>query len=540
MGALYPYSLIPVLSVSTLLFFTAVRRWPRARGLTLYCLAIALWSGDLMMIWIPGWATVGERAAAIGAFVAATYLHAAYDATRQKSYRLVILAYVMATALTLAGVLQPGVLYGPRAMTRGPLFWPGMLLAVTAASIPLVALARSYRTATPTKKATLQRLFLAGLLGYGGGLGNAILLSGGSPSPLPMLGVLGSLFLTANVIRSLESPSERRVLERSLLYAAIAAFLSAGFLFGVMQLVASAPPAGIGQYRLGAFFLLCMAALAFEPLRQHLQEALTRSFTPDRAPATALSRALTEQEARADHAERLAVLGALTSAVAHEVRNPLGVMTALVHQLERDGANTSTVDALREQIGRASHFVTDLLAYGRPQPLELRTIDVFAVAQLAASSARQGLGHPSEHVKVEIYREGAVTVEGDQHQLLQALVALIDNALLAVVGRDAGRIDVHIIGAETVDIIIEDDGPGFPDELLESAFDPFITGRPRNGPRPGTGLGLTIVKGIVDRHRGSVRAGRSPTGGAQVVVSLPHRQPALATEPTAGAERTAT
>ena len=540
MGALYPYSLIPVLSVSTLLFFTAVRRWPRGRGLTLYCLAIAVWSADLMMIWIPGWATIGERGAAVGAFVAATYLHAAYDATQQRSYRLVIAAYLAAGALTMAGVLQPGVLYGPRAMTRGPLFWPGMLLAATAASIPMFALARAYGTTARAERAALRWLFFAGLLGYSGGLGNAILLSAGSPSPLPMLGVLGSLFLTANVIRSLEPPSERRVLERSLLYAAIAAFLSAGFLFGVMQLVASSPPAGIGQYRLGAFFLLCMAALAFEPLRQHLQESLTSSFSPNRAPATALAQALTEQEARADHAERLAVLGALTSAVAHEVRNPLGVMTALVHQLERDGAKPATVSALREQIGRASHFVTDLLAYGRPQPLELRTVDLFAVAQLAASSARQGLGRPSEHIEIEIVRVGAVAVEGDQHQLLQALVALVDNALLAVVDGERGQITVHVRGADLVEVIIDDDGPGFPEALINSAFEPFVTGRPRHGPRPGTGLGLTIVKGIVDRHRGTIVADRSPAGGARVVVSLPHCQPALATAPAPSAQLDAT
>ena len=291
MGALYPYSLIPVLSVSTLLFFTAVRRGLRSPGLALYCLAVAVWSATLMMIWIPGWATIGERGAAIGAFVAATYLHAAYDATRQRSYRLVFIAYATAAGLTLAGILQPGLLYGTRAMIRGPLFWPGMALAIVAATIPLVALAQAYRMTPAPDRAPLRWLFLSGVLSYGGGLANAVLLSAARPSPFPMLGVLASLFLIANVIRALEPFDERRVLERSLLYAAVAAFLSAGFLFGVMQLVALSPQAAIGQYRLGAFFLLCMAALAFEPLRQHLQEVLTRSISPDRASATALSKA---------------------------------------------------------------------------------------------------------------------------------------------------------------------------------------------------------------------------------------------------------
>ena len=536
MGALYPYSLIPVLSVSTLLFFTAVRRGPRGRGLALYCGATALWSATLMMIWVPGLEAIGERMAAVGSFIAATYLHAAYDATRQRDYRLVWLAYAVAAALTAGGVLWPGLLYGPRAMARGPLFWPGMAMAMTAATIPLVALARAYQTAPD--RAPLRWLFIAGILSYGGGMSNALLLSTGMPSPFPMLSVLGGLFLTANVIRTLETREERRLLERSLLYAAVAAFLSAGFLFGVMQLVAISPPAGLGQYRLGAFFLLCMAALAFEPLRQHLQEILTRPIASDRTTATDLSRALTAQEARADHAERLAELGALTSAVAHEVRNPLGVMTALAHQLARDGANPDTINALREQIDRASHFVRDLLTYGRPQPLELRSVDLGATAQLAVSSARQGFGPAANAVDIGVSVDGEASAEADQHQILQAFVALIDNALLAVVpnSADTGRIDVRVAAqGSKIRVTFDDNGPGVPDVIAATLFDPFVSGRPRDrapvapGARvTGTGLGLSIVRRIILRHQGTIDHERSRLGGARFAITLPRRQPALA------------
>jgi hypothetical protein len=64
MSFLYPYSLLPVLSVGTLLFFTAVRQGRRALGLTMYCLSIMLWSGMLALIWIPKLAIIGERFAA--------------------------------------------------------------------------------------------------------------------------------------------------------------------------------------------------------------------------------------------------------------------------------------------------------------------------------------------------------------------------------------------------------------------------------------------------------------------------------------------
>src|SRR5262245_26428011 len=149
MSFLYPYSLLPVLSVGTLLFFTAVRRGRRALGLTMYCLSIVLWSGMLALIWFPSLAIVGERFAAIGSLIAAPFLHAAYDVMRQRSYRLVWLAYASAVVLTLAGVLRAGLLYGPMAMTRGPLFWPAMGLAMMAAVIPLFQLYRAYQSAPP-------------------------------------------------------------------------------------------------------------------------------------------------------------------------------------------------------------------------------------------------------------------------------------------------------------------------------------------------------------------------------------------------------
>ena len=86
----------------------------------------------------------------------------------------------------------------------------------------------------------------------------------------------------------------------------------------------------------------------------------------------------------------LAEIGALASAVAHEVRNPLGILGAHLSILERKDVDPETLAAMREQIDRASGFVDDLLTYGRPRPLELRLIDVVATIELAISTARQG------------------------------------------------------------------------------------------------------------------------------------------------------
>lgn len=532
MTSFYAYSLLPVLSVALLLFSTALRAGRGARGLASLCLSVAVWSGMLLLLRFPGGsAWLGERLAAIGAFVAAGYLHAAYDTTRQRRYHLVWLAYAIAASITLGGALSPGVIYGPAAMAKGPLFWPTMALAVAAVIFPSWHLGQAWRTAPREQRPSLARLLAAGVLVDIGGMSNAVLLAHNLPVPIGMFLVLGGLLVLADVIREHEPPPERRLLERSLLYAAIAAFLSAGFLFGVLSLMSPADEPLFAGYRLGALLLLFTALLAFEPVRHQLQEVLGRGVMKDHATSTGVAHALVREEARAEQATRLAELGTFTSAVAHEVRNPLGVLAAHVKLLERRAASDrETLAAMQEQIDRASRFVDDLLRYGRPRPLELRIIDVRATAELAISTARQGLGLPSEHVVITCETSPeAPLVEADQAQLSQALVILLDNALLALEGAERAILRVHAtLEGDRLRVSIEDSGPGIPPELLARLFSPFVTGRKREGPRPGTGLGLAIARGIVERHHGTLTAGRSEAlGGARFDLELPRVVPVL-------------
>ena len=523
MRALYPYSLLPVLSVALLLAFTSARLGRRTLGLTLYCAAVATWTGMLTLIFVPAAADIAERFAAVGAFIAATFLHAAYDLMGQRNRPLLAFAYSVAALLTLAGALSPGLLYGPRAMVAGPLFWPSMALAISAAVFPLLQLWRAYRRADPSLQPNLRRLGLAGALAYVGGMANATLLAHGQPQPIGMFLVLASLLILASVIREHEGRAERRLLERSLLYSALAALLSAGFLFGVMSLIDT----GRAEFGASALFLLFLAALAFEPLRQELQRGLTRIVHKDRAPATEVARALEAQEVLAEQRKRLAEIGALTAAVAHEVRNPLGVLSAHLTQLSRRGADAETVADMKEQIARAARFVDDLLAYGRPRAFELRSVDLTAAAALAVSSARQGAGFDAAAVDVD---GDPVRVEADQAQLLQALVVLIDNALLAVEGRHPQTVRVRVGGTEEgAEITVEDDGPGIPETIQARLYTPFVSSRKREGPRPGTGLGLAIARGIIERHGGTIAADRGPLGGARFTVRLPRVQAMLTT-----------
>jgi signal transduction histidine kinase len=524
---LYAYSLLPVLSVSLLLCFSLLVYAGRSMlGLMLYCGTVAVWTVSLLLCVLPATAELGERLAPVGAFIVASYAHAAYDLTRQKRYAAVWLAYAIAAAITSVGFFVPGLLYSPTTFRAGPLFWPAMGLAFVAGSLPLSELWRAHRAAGAVERRELVILGVSGIIGTLGAWANAVLLTHGWAVPYPMLMVLASVLLVTGLVGRLERASGRRLLERSVLYAALAALLSAGFLFGVMTVMSQSVEPLIRQYRLGALFLLFMAALAVEPLRQHAQRLLGKKLLGSHARSEDLAHELVRLEARADQSARLAELGSFVSAVAHEVRNPLGVIAAHVKLLERAGADVEACNAIRAELRRASTFIDDLLRYGRPRPLELRMIDLAATLRLSHSTAVSGAGVDTAGIAWSgIDSLEQTLIEADQAQIMQVFIVIFDNAILALEHSDRKLCQVSLDKrADGVKVSVEDSGPGLPSEIRERVFLPFVTGRKREGSRSGTGLGLAIAKGIVERHQGGITFHTASLGGAACSVTLPRVQ----------------
>ena len=549
MTPLYAFSLVPVMCVALLLFFTVITKPSLGGGIASFSASIAAWTLSLLLTFFDPVAPIAQRFAACGAFVVAGYLHLAWDYTSQKNYIIVWLTYLGAALCTGAGVVFPGLLYDPVSLTAGSMFWPAMGLAMIGASLPMWVMARAYREAPKQAKRPLAALVIAGVVMYLGAWGNAMLLASGRALPFGLFLILGALFVIATIVSEAQAPEERKLLESSLTYSSLTALVWAGFLFGVIAVI-SGPGASLsGPYGVGALFLLCMAAIAFEPLRRTIFKVLAVRLFPDRAPAEHLARALIVHEERADQAERLAELGAFTSAIAHEVRNPLGVIGAHVKLLERANAPEASITAIKQQLERASGFVDELVQYGRPRPLELRQIALPVFLQLAISTAKQGRAdlEEAEQVSIELDITGAdaiSSIEGDQGQLLQVLVILLDNAILAmssssprgddediarilVSARALSEAEAASLASSTmsVEIAIEDSGPGIPEDILERIFEPFVTGRGRDHAVGGTGLGLAIASRIIERHGGEISAGQSEAmGGARLVLRLPVTQ----------------
>jgi PAS domain S-box-containing protein len=220
--------------------------------------------------------------------------------------------------------------------------------------------------------------------------------------------------------------------------------------------------------------------------------------------------------------ERLAALGELAAVVAHEVRNPLGVifnsLRALRRVLKPEGDAAMLLDIVGEEADRLNCIVGDMLDFVRPsdpalqpEPLAL----LFASVVEGAAAAAQGAGVA---VRVE-EADDLPPVPVDARQLRQALLNLVLNAIqatprggqvLLAAGLEA------LDGVERMRVEVADTGPGIPPEVAERVFQPFFTTK-----ASGTGLGLAVVKRIVEAHRGEVFLESAAGKGARFVIRLP-------------------
>lgn len=185
---------------------------------------------------------------------------------------------------------------------------------------------------------------------------------------------------------------------------------------------------------------------------------------------------------------RLAELGALAATVAHDIRNPLNIISMAVAS-----APTDTRREVADQVARIAHLASDLLDYAKPWKLSTARIDLAALTRQAAARTPQ--------VEIGVGLQGELLIEADARRVEQALTNLIENARAAGV---KVHLDAEVDAASgATRLHVCDDGPGVPPELRERLFEPFASRSPG-----GTGLGLAIVARVMTAHGGSAVLGQ--------------------------------
>jgi two-component system sensor histidine kinase HydH len=214
----------------------------------------------------------------------------------------------------------------------------------------------------------------------------------------------------------------------------------------------------------------------------------------------------------------------MTAGLSHEIRNPLNAAALQLVVLERrvgklpageQGPLLQPLHLVRDEIRRLDHILEDFLQFARPREFYPKPVEVAPVLDRVLTL----LGGPADKRHVRVMRDFAEVspVAGDAERLQQVVVNLGLNALAAV--HEGGWVRVSCRPSddpEMVEILIDDSGPGVPQEIRERIFEPFFTTKAE-----GSGLGLPIVHAIVTQHGGTITVEDAPEGGARFALRIP-------------------
>jgi signal transduction histidine kinase len=229
--------------------------------------------------------------------------------------------------------------------------------------------------------------------------------------------------------------------------------------------------------------------------------------------------------------DRLAALGEMAAAIAHEVKNPLAGIEVMAGVLKRQLPESEDAQSILRDIIKeakmANAIVLEVLDFVRPIRLQVERISLADVVRDAISMAESHIARGQVQVQVALPGDLA-PIQGDPYQLRQLFTNLLTNAFEALGGSGLVRIAAKQLpaeeepsaGAETpvpmIQMEVTDSGPGIPADVMEKIFNPFFTTKPQ-----GSGLGLAIVRKIVDAHDGRIDVSARPEGGTRFGVTLP-------------------
>jgi len=232
---------------------------------------------------------------------------------------------------------------------------------------------------------------------------------------------------------------------------------------------------------------------------------------------------LEQIQAEARRSERLAALGQMSAGLAHEIRNPLGVIKGSAEMLQQKLSESNPLASelatyISSEVNRLSALVTRFLDFARPLHLDLEAHSVPDVVERALKSVGAQWTGPTIQVERN-YESNVPPVSMDENFCEQVFINLAQNAYEAMTGGGTLRVTIRKMERERihgVEIQFADTGPGVPEDLREQIFNPFVTSK-----KSGVGLGLAIVSKIVDEHHGTLRLEPSTGHGACFSVFLP-------------------
>ena len=212
--------------------------------------------------------------------------------------------------------------------------------------------------------------------------------------------------------------------------------------------------------------------------------------------------------------KRFSAIGELSARIAHDLRNPLGVIKNTVGlmkitNLNLDARTMTNLARMERAILRMTHQIDEVLDYVTPKPLNYSST---LMSKIFVSTLDRMI--LPDTVKINLPRNDA-NLTCDSEKLEVVFVNLIANAIQAM--NNKGEVNIRLLDKENEVLIeVEDTVPGIPENILSKVFDPLFTTR-----QIGTGLGLPSCKSIIEKHHGTIEVTNSKKNGALFIIRLP-------------------
>jgi len=252
-------------------------------------------------------------------------------------------------------------------------------------------------------------------------------------------------------------------------------------------------------------------------MRKRAEEVLRRDEESLRKLVEDQSRDLLAVQMELEHAKRLSDIGMLAATVAHELRNPLAAISMAAHNIKRKAKNPDFdkhVATIEKKVGESNQIITNLLFYSRLKEPHYENIKLYDILEECAGALEMN-GKQEVTVAKNYDAIRDAIIEADTVQIREVFNNLLNNARDAISPENGLVKIIAEYEDEFVKVVIEDNGSGMTNDILDKIFDPFFTTKAK-----GTGLGLSICKQIVNMHDGEIGVKSSFGQGTSVIVRL--------------------
>jgi signal transduction histidine kinase len=235
---------------------------------------------------------------------------------------------------------------------------------------------------------------------------------------------------------------------------------------------------------------------------------------------------LSETQQQLRLTERVAELGTLAASMAHEIGTPMNVILGRAEMLMQrtdDETMKKGLGIIAAQVERVTKLMNQLLAFARRGPPNFRPVDLREVVKNCLDAVEERLCQHCVQVVSE-HDEDLPQIHGDSDLMMQVLLNLVLNAVQAMPESGTLRVAAVREGEQHIRLTVADTGHGIPPDVLPKIFEPFVTTKERG---KGTGLGLTVVLGIVQEHGGSITVDSTPGQGTTFTLLLPRVAPSF-------------